>query len=602
VTTWLRSAASGPQVERLRRIVLASWYSLPEERRDHLVARRRRYLWQLAVVTGGFSPWLLIPFALLAYVLHEPPRRSGSPALLLLFTYPVIEVVRELCGAVGLIDDPGDSTLIIATGLGIAAAVVTGVLERSITGARGLRPLLPSLRRGLDPAAWGLPPFRIPLGSRGRAWITAPRQTGALVIGPPRSGKTSGVIVPNVLAWTGPTVITSTRRDVLDACHGVRSRRGTVWCFDPVGTVAATMPAAVRRLDWSPLRGSAGFDTALARARALLAGSMEGTEGRDHWRARGTQLLGALLHAAALARLPMTVVVEWVHGGRLDAAQHVLEEVRASGALAVVQGIAQTPDRERGSIWSAVSGCLAPFDDSVVLASADRANSADFVAADFLRRPNALFIVAPSDAATPLAPLVVGLVEEVREAALQQSNRTGALDLPLLLALDEIATICPLPSMPQIAAEGGGRNMLLLAILQDLSQAAERWSREVADGLLTLVGAKLILPGLADAETLQRVETLVGNHWIQQTSRSETTSGWLTGSQSWGTYRSEIERPRIPAASIRRLPAGRGLAIVGGRDATVVQLAQMALPPFQQWLRQRETDGLQSARRGRSAA
>lgn len=299
---------------------------------------------------------------------------------------------------------------------------------------------------------------------------------------------------------------------------------------------------------------------------------MEGTEGRDHWRARGTQLLAALLHAAALAHLPMSTVVEWVQSARLDAARHVLTEANTVHALAVVQGVASTPDRERGSIWSTVAGCLAPFDDRTVLASADRADSCPFDAADFLRQPHSLFVIAPSDGITPLAPLVVGLVEEVREAALRESNRTGTLDLPLLLALDEVATICPLPSLPHILAEGGGRNMPVLAVLQDLSQAAERWSREVADSLMTLAGAKLILPGVGDADFLKRIETLVGNEWIEQVSRSVTSGGWLSGSWTWGTYKTEIQHPRLPAVSVRRLPPGTGLAVVGGGDARVIGL------------------------------
>lgn len=229
---------------------------------------------------------------------------------------------------------------------------------------------------------------------------------------------------------TGPVVVTSTRRDVLDACHELRSQRGAVWCFDPIGVVASTVPLAVQRLDWSPLRGAETLDTALARARALLAGSAEGTEGRDHWRALGTQLLGALLHAAALAQRPMSTVIDWTHAARLDAAQHVCAQTQAKQAAAILRGIAQTPDRERGSIWSAVAGGLAPFDDTTVLASVDRASTCTFSAPEFLSKADSLFVVAPSDESTPLAPLVVGLVEEIRAEALRQSNITGALEPP----------------------------------------------------------------------------------------------------------------------------------------------------------------------------
>jgi type IV secretory pathway TraG/TraD family ATPase VirD4 len=582
----LQRLRADEMAQRVAAFAMNVWYSLSEDRRERLLARRRRYLWMTGVTLGSLDPRFLIVVGIAAYFLQPPPRRASSPVLLLLCAVLIVQWVRDMGAGLGLLDDAADGLTMVCCGIGTAVAGLAGVAERHLRGPIGLRPLLPCLRRRLDAAAWGIPPFRILLGYKGRAWVSAPRQVGTLVIGPPRSGKTTGVIIPNVLTWDGPVVITSTRRDVLDACHVGRSQRGTVWCFDPVGVVASSVPPTVRRLDWSPLRGSVQFDTALSRSRALLAGSMEGTESRDHWRARGTQLLGALLHAAALARLPMSTVVEWVQSARLDAARHVLTEANAVHALAVVQGIAATPDRERGSIWSAVAGCLAPFDDSTVLASADRAAACPFDAAKFLQQPEALFIVAPSDGSTPLAPLVVGLVEEVREAALRESNRTGALDLPLLLALDEVATICPLPSLPQIMAEGGGRNMPVLAVLQDLSQAAERWSREVADSLMTLAGAKLILPGVGDADLLKRIETLVGNEWVEQVSRSLTSSGWFSGSWSWGTYRTEIERPRMPAGSVRRLPPGRALMIIGEGSAKLIRLE----PPGYRRNRERATD------------
>lgn len=573
-----------PGLERVVRAATTAWYSLSDERREWLLTRRRRLLWWTALLAGLWQPPLLIVVAIAAYLLQPPPRRATSPLLLTICAGVPVLWLRNAGADLGLLDDADELGILLSTLVAMAVAVAAARLESILTeGATGVRPLLPWVRRGIDPRAYGIPPFRVLLGFKGRAWVTAPKQVGTLVIGPPRSGKTSGVIIPNVLAWTGPLVCTSTRRDVLDACHTLRSQRGTVWCFDPVGVVASSMPSTVRRLDWSPLRGAEVFDTALARARALLAGAADGTEGRDHWRARGTQLLGALLHAAAQAERPMSTVVEWAHAGRLDAAQHVCAQTHARQAATILRGIAQTPDRERGSIWSAVAGGLASFDDSTVLSSADRASTCAFDSGDFLRRPDSVFIVAPSDETTPLAPLVVGLVEEVRSEALRQSNATGALDLPLLLALDEIATICPLPSLPQIAAEGGGRNVILLAVLQDLSQAASRWGREAADGLLTLIGAKLVLPGLSDTDTLQRLEALIGKQWVEQVSQSEMRSGGFWGEWSWGTYRSETEEARIPASRIRQLPPGRGIAIIGRETGRVIRLCASDEHPLRQW-------------------
>jgi type IV secretory pathway TraG/TraD family ATPase VirD4 len=54
-------------------------------------------------------------------------------------------------------------------------------------------------------------------------------QRAVLVIGPPRSGKTSGVIIPTVSAHRGPVVVTSTNPDVLSATRNAREASGTVW-------------------------------------------------------------------------------------------------------------------------------------------------------------------------------------------------------------------------------------------------------------------------------------------------------------------------------------------------------------------------------------
>ncbi len=45
-------------------------------------------------------------------------------------------------------------------------------------------------------------------GSQGPVW--AAPESSVLVLGPPRSGKTSSIIIPAVLAATGPVVSTST--------------------------------------------------------------------------------------------------------------------------------------------------------------------------------------------------------------------------------------------------------------------------------------------------------------------------------------------------------------------------------------------------------
>ena len=75
------------------------------------------------------------------------------------------------------------------------------------------------------------------VGTDGRRLIWAGAQQAMLVLGPPRSGKTSTLVVPNVLAAPGPVLVTSTKPDVLQATLASRSQLGRCWLLDPTGTV-----------------------------------------------------------------------------------------------------------------------------------------------------------------------------------------------------------------------------------------------------------------------------------------------------------------------------------------------------------------------------
>ncbi len=89
------------------------------------------------------------------------------------------------------------------------------------------------------------------VGTDGRRLIWAGPQQALLVLGPPRSGKTSTLVVPNVLAAPGPVLVTSTKPDILQATLASRSERGRCWWLDPSGTVEA--PPGTQPLRWSPV-------------------------------------------------------------------------------------------------------------------------------------------------------------------------------------------------------------------------------------------------------------------------------------------------------------------------------------------------------------
>jgi type IV secretion system protein VirD4 len=461
----------------------------------------------------------------------------------------------------------------------------------------------------LDARRYGLPRDQLYLATSGRRWVVAPWQQSAIVIGPPGSGKSRSVIAPNVLLWDGPVVATSSKRDLLDLCVGVRTHRGTVWVFDPLG-VTGEVPRGTRRLCWSPLRGCTDHDVASLRAEHLAVDT-RGVENGGFWGTRGRQLLGELFHAAALGGVPMSTVHSWVAEQRLAPALALCERHGARRSLEVLQSLQNGEERQLRSVFAQASAMLSVFDSSRILEQADQAGSCAFDPYRFLGRPDTVFVVCPSDAQVNVAPLVVGLVEEIRSAALRVSDRSppGELPLPLLLALDEVANIAPLPSLPAILAEGRARSIVVLCAFQTYGQAEALWGQR-ADGLVFGGGCSLFLAGVRDEAVLRRLELVGGRHFVPQVTRSvsRSTRGPLGGLKLWDVQHTVsenhgwVEVPRLPAAVIATTRSPHAWLLMRGMPVGLVEVSDPSqVEPFSAWAHVRPVVHVLCAVGGREA-
>ena len=359
-------------------------------------------------------------------------------------------------------------------------------------------------------------PLYLGAGAEGPVWA-GPEQS-VLVLGPPRSGKTSGIVVPTVLSAPGAVVSTSTKPDVLSATLGYRSLAGECLVFDPSGTTS--VPAGARPIGWSPVPACTRWDEALLVARALVGATRTTGErhaSTDHWSERAEALLAPLLHAAALSGEPLPALLSWVDRRQPAAALAVLDEVGHHVAADLLAGIVATEAREQSGIWSTASGVLAGYRSDGALA-----NTAENLvnAVEFCSSPSTLYVCATGRHQALVAPMVVGLLTEIRAAAYHQHARHGGeRPAPVVLALDEVANIAPIPDLPSMVSEGGGQGLLTLACLQDLSQARGRWG-PLAEGFLSLFGTTVVLPGIGDVRTLQALSALAGDEEVPTRSVS----------------------------------------------------------------------------------
>ncbi|MHB8682026.1 MAG: type IV secretory system conjugative DNA transfer family protein [Acidimicrobiales bacterium] len=365
------------------------------------------------------------------------------------------------------------------------------------------------------------PPARLYVGAGDDGPLWAPPEHAVLVLGPPRSGKTSSLVVPTVLGTPGPVVTTSTKPDVLTVTAPWRSGQGRCRLFDPSGTVE--LPPGVEPLRWSPVPACARWDDALLVARAVVGATRVPSAARDgtvsdHWTERAEALLAPLLHAAALSDVELPGVLSWVDRHQGTEALRVLDERGAGVAGDLLAGIIATESREQSGIWSTASGVLAAYRSDAALATT---RAPDFDASAFCGSGETLYVCATGRHQQLAAPLVVGLLTEIRAAAYARAagDGPGRRNEPVVLALDEVANIAPLPDLPAMVSEGGGQGLLTMACLQDLSQARVRWG-EAADGFLSLFGTTIVLGGIGDVRTLESLSALGGDEEVATTSLS----------------------------------------------------------------------------------
>ena len=426
---------------------------------------------------------------------------------------------------------------------------------------------------GIKPAPWQVG-YR--LGAIGGRDLWCSVEDSALLVGPPRMGKGLHVVIPWVLDAPGPVVTTSTRPDTLAVTSRARARagHGPVAIFDPQRL--AGLPGG---LAWSPVRGCETPRTALVRARGLAAGVGFGktVSDGDFWAGQTETALRCLLHAAALDGRRAIDLYRWSLNPVLaEDAVTILtrSSAAAEGWADALDAVIHTDPRTRDSVWLGVRQSLAALADPDVLTAVDPAPGDEFDPVAFLRDSGTLYLLASAVASGSSAPLIAAFVEDITETARTLAARSpGArLDPPLLLALDEIANLTPLPSLPQLMAEGGGTGITTLAVLQSLAQARNRWGEHAADTLWDAATVKLVLGGLAKYRDLDDVARLIG-----EIDELVDTNTRRTGGSSTSTTVRTV--PVLPASALRTLPFGTGVLLLRQARPAVIDLTPWTKRP-----------------------
>lgn len=517
--------------------------------------------WSGGTLGAGLSGngWDAPPFAL-STVTHLVSDGPGA----LWPTAPAAAVYAGMLGLLALVAVP-------------VALVVRLLMDRSARpkGLAGRRELAAMCPKGIEARARELRP-----GLKGRDQVH-PDETGNLLgdlepKGPelrssyedveldlmaPRAGKSTGIAVPRVLRAQGAVLLTSNKADVYAVTRAERAKAGTVWTFDPQG-IAHTP----RAMWWNILGECHTIEGARRMAGHFVASVNDDTAKKDFWISAAQNTLTALFLAAARGGAPLTELLAWLADPADRAPIDLLRQVGLVAMAEQLQGTVRGAVETRDGIYETARQTVSCLLDPDILAwVTPDPDLPEFRPDQHVLGHDTLYLLS-KDGGGSAAGVIAGLADATMRAGVVAAERMGGrLDPPLTAVLDEAANVCRISDLPDLYSHFGSRGINVVTLLQSYRQGARVWGEVGMDALWSAATVKLLGAGLDDADFVQKISTLVGQHDVRTPSISRSKDGT---SRSY-SYRQEAV---LPPDRIRALPKGTALLLATGVRPALIRL------------------------------
>lgn len=298
-----------------------------------------------------------------------------------------------------------------------------------------------------------------------------------LTIAPPRTGKTNGFIIPNLVfpepgAWAGPAVVIDPKGDAFRATRRRREEIGkTVRCIDPLGLAGG-------KDRWNPLARTNPSDVIYLQsmARALLPRGNRDDGNSSYFRDRAVELIVASITTT-------------VRNGRADpvsAAKLLLDEPAFLAALeqrtdqisVAARNILKMDEKNRAGIVSTAELAMQWLRDERMQAAVQNHT---FELTDLRSGEVDLFIVLPADDRKEiLAPYVRWLLADLFTTVRQQKPSER-----IIVFIDEAYVLGPFDEILKGTGELPGYGISLWTFWQSRHQLIETYG---AAGAETFMG------------------------------------------------------------------------------------------------------------------
>lgn len=389
-----------------------------------------------------------------------------------------------------------------------------------------------------------------------------------------RTGKTTSRAIPTIVSAPGAVLVTSNKRDVVDATRGVREGHGQVWMLDPQDLIG-------EKQTWYYDLLSYVIDVDHAKRLAKLLSDYSrplGAKQDGYFDPKGETLLSFLLLAAAVAGEPVTTVYRWVNDPTDTEPVQNLHDAGHTLPAQGVQGVINLPDKQRGGIYGSAERSVDFLTDPKVARWAVPAPGLrPFIPAEFVNSTDTLYSLSQEGRANA-GPLVAAVNVATIEAAEEKATRSpgGRLAVPFVAELDEAANTCRWRDLPYVYSHYGSRGIIVDTILQSWPQGVLAWGEGGMEQLWDSANIRVYGGGAMNTKFLGDLEKLIGTYRPTTTSVSVQRGQGSNRSTTTSLYDDQV----LDVADLSSLERGRALVFPSGSRPALIKTVPWHMGPY----------------------
>jgi type IV secretion system protein VirD4 len=400
----------------------------------------------------------------------------------------------------------------------------------------------------------------IVLGRKGGRYLTFGGSEHVLIDAPTRTGKGTGIVIPNLLTWRGSVVVLDVKRENFDASAGFRSAYGqAVYLFNPTEREGHT--ARYNPLAYIDRNDSQDVIIELQKIATMLFVASD--HGEAFW-ANGARTgfvgVGAWLAQTSSEVLTMGAIYRHLTVG--DARSFFMKELAnprlklSAGCRTALADFAGGSDNSFADIKKTITNVLGLWLNPLVDAAT---SSSDFDFRDLRKRPMSIYLGVSPDELDRIAPLYNLLFQQLIDLNVRElPDKTKPV--PVLVILDEFARLGRASVIASAFSYVAGYGIRLMPVIQSRSQLRGVYGEHIADEIIANCGVEVAFTP-KELRVANELSERIGYIGQESVTKSLNINGWLANRSK---SISEQRRALLLPQELLQFPPNRLILLRGG--------------------------------------